>query len=179
MSIFTTGAHLIPRQLANGHWAWVVAEFDGDTHMDGPIFDTPRGGLGDDDYHAHAEQWSKELGIEPYAPCMAVYHAQDGHIVMTIQGDDKIAVMVMAEAAEHDGFDVQGHTPQARLLSLRQLEDIGLFMAFMQDIPLGQVYDSAGGEFKAAPVSHDTVEVRLNAEVERNRALVGQQSETD
>ena len=179
MSIFTTGAHIVPRQLANGRWAWVVAEFDGDTHNDGPIFDTPRGGLGDDDYHQHAEHWGKEFDVEPYAPCMAVYHAQNGHVVMTVQGDSNTAIMVMAEAAEHDGFNVVGRTPQAKLLFLRQLEDTELFKAYMQDIPIGQVYDSVGGEFKAAPVSRDTIHVRLNAEVERNRAHAEQQSETD
>ena len=74
MSIFTTGAHIEPRMLANGRWAWVVTQFEDDTFKDGPILDTPRGDLGQDDYHAHAEQWGKKLGIEPYKPCVAVYY---------------------------------------------------------------------------------------------------------
>jgi hypothetical protein len=167
MSVFTTGAHLEPRQLANGRWAWVVVEFEDDTFKDGPLFDTPRGSLGEDDYHQHAEQWGKELGIEPYTLHVAVYQAQNGHVVITIQGNPNVDILVMAEAAEHDGFDVQGRTPQAKLISLRQLEEIGLFTTHMQDVPLGQVYDSEGHEFKAAPVSQDTLRIRVDRDITR------------
>jgi hypothetical protein len=173
MSIFTTSAHLVPRQLANGRWAWVVAEFEDDTFKDGPLFDTPRGGLGEDDYHQHAEHWGKELGVEPYTPCVAVYQAQNGHVVITIQGDPNTAILVMAEAAEHDGFDVPGRTPQARLISLQQLEELELFRAHMQDVVIGQVYDSEGGEFKAAPVSKDTLNIKIERDITRTLEAEG------
>ena len=173
MSVFTTGAHLEPRQLANGRWAWVVTQFEDDTFKDGPIFDTPGGYLGQDGYHAHAERWGKELGIEPYKPCVAVYRFESGRFVITIQGNPNKAIEVMAEALEQDGFEVQGRSPVMKLTSMRELEQTLLFTLDMADLPVGQVYDSAGREFKSAPLSRDAIHAKTNREVEYRRATVG------
>ena len=173
MDIYTTGACIAPRQLANGFWAWVVAAFDGDTHADGQPFDTPNTQLGHEAYHAHAEQWGKELGIEPYKPCVAVYRFESGRLVLTVQGDPNKAIEVMAEALEQDGFEVQGRSPVMKLTSMRELEQTLLFTLDMADLPIGQVYDSAGHEFKSAPLSRDAIHAKTNREVEYRRATVG------
>ncbi len=173
MSVFTTGAHLEPRQLANGRWAWVVAAFDGDTFNDGPLFDTPCGYLGQEDYHAHAEQWGKELGIEPYAPCVAVYRFESGRFVITLQGDPNRAIEVVAEALEQDGFEVRGKSPVAKIKEIREHEQTLMFGVDMVDLPIGQVYDSEGREFKSAPLCRDAIHDRIDREVEFQRATVG------
>ena len=173
MSIFTTGAHIEPRQLANGRWAWVVTAFDGDSFNDGPIFDTPRGYLSQDDYHAPAEHWGKELGIEPYKPCVAVYRFENGRLVITIQGDPNKATEVVAEALEQDGFgEIRGRSPVMKIRAVRDLEQTMLFTLDMVDLPLGEVYDSAGREFKTAPLCRDAINAALDRDVERRRATV-------
>ena len=36
--IYTTGANVVPMQLSNGKWAWVVQSFEDDSYSDGEIF---------------------------------------------------------------------------------------------------------------------------------------------
>jgi len=171
MTIFTTGAYIEPRQLANGRWAWIVVQFEDDTFKDGPEFDTPVGYLGQDDYHAHAEQWAKNLEVQPYAPCVAVYRFENGRVVITVQGDPNKAIEVVAEAMEQDGFAVPGRTPVAKIKAIREQEEMLIFSLHMPDLPIGQVFDTSMRDFKTAPLCRVSVHARLDEEVERQRAV--------
>ena len=55
---------------------------------------------------------------------------------------------------------------------IREFEQMQLFTLDMVDLPLGEVYDSAGREFKSAPLSRDAINAALDREVERRRATV-------
>jgi len=88
MSIFTDGAHIVPPPArpmdvgGMGKLRRLRTQIHSATKNRSirPVMNWEP-----DEYHQHAEQWGKGIGIEPYAPCMAVYHAQDGHVVMTIR----------------------------------------------------------------------------------------------
>jgi hypothetical protein len=173
MTIFATGAYLQPRQLANGRWAWIVTEFYNDMTQDGAPLETPDGYLGQDDYHDHAERWGTEMGIEAYKPCVAVYRFENGRLVITVQGNPSKAIDVVAEALEQDGLPVQGKSAIMKITAIREAEQTMLFTLDMTDLPIGQVFDSAGREFKSAPLSRDAVNAQLDRDVDFQRATVG------
>src|SRR5574337_527474 len=64
--IYANGAYIVPRKLANGKWAWVVAAFDETVgaYADGDDITVPVAHIGEDEYHAHATKFAEEMGIE-------------------------------------------------------------------------------------------------------------------